>query len=107
MENNKKMRVEQFYNKNQFVIFDGCGGVTFQSYDSTAAHYDRGAGLLTLYGDIWDYSATTRKHFYLFIADYCRIELDSKNKRVDFAACIAAGKLCDGIKIEVIDGGRG
>lgn len=61
------MRVEQFYNKNQFVI-TGDGVKVFQSYDSTIAKIDADGRLS--FGDMWDYSLTTRKHLYLFLSDY-------------------------------------
>lgn len=60
-------RVEQFYNKNQFIIKGG-GGITFQSYDSTIANINN-KGKLKL-GKNWDYSKTTLKHLYLFLSDY-------------------------------------
>lgn len=60
-------KVEQFYNKNQFIIKGG-DGVTFQSYESTIANINKG-GKLTLFSD-WDYSHTTLKHLYLFLNDY-------------------------------------
>lgn len=60
-------KVEQFYNKNQFLI-RGAGGITFQSYDSTIANINND-GKLSL-GVDWDYSRTTLKHLYLFLADY-------------------------------------
>lgn len=60
-------RVEQFYNKNQFLI-KGDNGVTFQSYSSTIANINKN-GKLTLFSD-WDYSHTTLKHLYLFLNDY-------------------------------------
>lgn len=59
--------VEQFYNKNQFLI-KGQEDITFQSYKSTIATIDK-QGNLTLFTD-WDYSHTTLKHLYLFIRDY-------------------------------------
>ena len=60
------MKVNQFYNKNQFLIIDK-GVKYFQSYDSMIAKIENGA--LTL-GMDWDYSKTTLKHLYLFINDY-------------------------------------
>jgi len=63
----KSMKVEQFYNKNQFVIL-GNGQTVFQSYESTIAIIDQENGL-TL-GHDWDYSKTTMKHLYLFLVDY-------------------------------------
>lgn len=61
------MKVEQFYNKNQFIIREE-GKTVFQSYASTIAEIDKN-GQLTL-GIDWDYSRTTLKHLYLFLNDY-------------------------------------
>lgn len=60
------MKVQQFYNKNQFVITDGAT-IAFQSYDSTIAQIKNGVLVL---GEDWDYSKTTLKHLYLFLTDY-------------------------------------
>lgn len=62
----KSYKVEQFYNKNQFVIF-GKSETIFQSYASTIAIIKDYK--LTL-GRDWDYSNTTLKHLYLFLNDY-------------------------------------
>lgn len=62
------MKVQNFYNKNQFIIFGGDAIVTFQSYNSIIAKIDK-KGTLKL-GNDWDYSKTTLKHLYLFINDY-------------------------------------
>lgn len=60
--------VQQFYNKNQFII-NTEKEITFQSYDSTIATINKKTGVLTL-GEDWDYSKTTLKHLYLFLQDY-------------------------------------
>ena len=80
------MKIEQFYNKNQFVIFDN-KKTTFQSYDSTIAVIDKTKinNDLTL-GKDWNYSPTTLKHLYLFLKEYCnpvwcKVE-DEPNKKV-------------------------
>jgi hypothetical protein len=65
--NQNMEKVEQFYNKNQFLI-RGASGVTFQSYKSTIANINSN-GKLTFFSD-WDYSKTTLKHLYLFLHDY-------------------------------------
>ena len=68
------MKVQNIINNNgnraanQFVIKHN-GQTYFQSYDSVIAKYDEN-GRLTV-TPLWDYSATTRKHFYIFINDYC------------------------------------
>lgn len=61
------MKVQQFYNKNQFLIRDN-GTLYLQSYDSIVAKIDN-SGVLSL-GSDWDYSHTTLKHLYLFLSDY-------------------------------------
>lgn len=61
------MKVQQFHNKNQFII-SGNGELTFQSYNSTIATIDC-EGFLALFSD-WNYSQTTQKHLYLFLQEY-------------------------------------
>jgi hypothetical protein len=67
-------RVHQLINNNgnpasnQFVITDG-DKVFFQSYDSVVAMWDKTNRRLFVTGK-WDYSVTTRKHFYIFLNDY-------------------------------------
>jgi len=65
----EKMKVEQFYNKNQFSIRDRENGFTyFQSYQSMVAKIDTRKEILTL-GKHWDYSKTTMKHLYLWLGE--------------------------------------
>ena len=70
------MKVEQFYNKNQFII-KGEGKIIFQSYKSTIAEIINGK--LILHTD-FDYSKTTQKHLYLFIQDYfCSFDYNTRD----------------------------
>ena len=90
------MKVQQFYNKNQFVI-KGAKEIIFQSYDSTIAIYNFADKSLTL-GRDWDYSNTTRKHLYLFINDYVDINAlmfldEEKNKRAFIQKLIDNGTI--------------
>lgn len=62
------MKVENFYNKNQFLI-ESDEFIEFQSYKSLVASINKKTGILKL-GTDWDYSITTMKHLYLFIDDY-------------------------------------
>lgn len=62
---------------NQFVI-TGEEGVAFQSYNSLIATYKD--GVLILEDDMWDYSATTRRHFKTFVNDYTSLEYENKAK---------------------------
>lgn len=71
------MKVQQFYNKNQFII-RGEGKVVFQSYKSTIAEIE--GGKLKLHSD-FDYSKTTQKHLYLFLNDFWGI-LDYETRRI-------------------------
>lgn len=87
------MKVEQFYNKNQFIIFDEQNRkIIFQSYESTVAIWDRNTKKLTL-GRDWDYSKTTSKHLYLFIEDETFIELPEKNKKQHIQKLIENGEI--------------
>ena len=61
------MRVEQFYNKNQFLILGGDAVVTLQSYNSIVANIDK-KGNLNL-GCNWNFSNTTLRHICLFLQD--------------------------------------
>lgn len=69
------MKVENIINNNgnratnQFVIKHN-GDTYFQSYESVIAKYDKD-GRLTV-TPRWDFSVTTRKHFYIFLNDYTR-----------------------------------
>ena len=51
---------------NQFVITHN-GATYFQSYNSVIAKYENGQLTIT---PRWDYSVTTRKHFYIFLRQY-------------------------------------
>ena len=62
---------------NQFIIIDG-DNVTFQSYKSKIATYNHANKELTLYGYMWDYSNTTRKHFSSFVNDFTCFQYDNK-----------------------------
>lgn len=66
-----KAKVSQLVNKNQFII-ETDNAVFFQSYDSVCARYEKKTNTLYV-GKDWDYSNTTRKHFYIFVCDYLHI----------------------------------
>lgn len=73
------MKVEQFYNKNQFRLY-GKGENSLQSYNSLVVKISKN-GTITL-GCDWDYSTTTSKHVYLFLEEYGDINFYGiKNKR--------------------------
>lgn len=71
---NSNYKVEQFHNKNQFLIY-GPEQIIFQSYNSTIAIIKDGALML---GPDWDYSKTTLKHLYLFLDEY-RYKITTSN----------------------------
>ena len=54
------MRVEQFHNKNQFLIHAE-SGTYFQSYNTIIA-FKLNSGFIMLDKDKWDYSVTTSKY---------------------------------------------
>ena len=54
---------------NQFII-EVSKGYVFQSYDAVIAFYDCSERKVYITKD-WDYSNTTRKHFYMFLRKYC------------------------------------
>jgi hypothetical protein len=70
-------KVQQLINSNgnpaanQFVIKSG-DKVFFQSYNSMVAMWDKEKRKLYI-SHYWDYSNTTRKHFYIFLRKYTNI----------------------------------
>ena len=71
-------KVEQLYNKNQFVIRNEIETI-FQSYDSTICIINYSEKTLTFWID-YDYSKTTSKHLKLFLNDYLSFYYDSKKE---------------------------
>lgn len=86
-------KVQQLINNNgnpaanQFVIKAG-EKVFFQSYDSVIALWDKKRRKLFI-THLWDYSVTTRKHFYIFLNDYT----DIRGDRATVLAGIADGTI--------------
>jgi hypothetical protein len=77
--NLEKVKVEQLYNKNQFVIYyrdNEKGLVAFQSYSSLIAVLK--GGMLYINWDKWDYSKTTLKHLKLFVNEYTPFTYENK-----------------------------
>lgn len=71
LDNLEKIKVEQLYNKNQFVIYYKDGEkslIAFQSYCSLIAILKDKK--LYINWDKWDYSKTTLKHLKIFINEY-------------------------------------
>lgn len=77
---------------NQNIVTVDNKQVTFISYGTTIADYDIQNRILYLYGDMWDYSNTTRKYFKKFINYFTQFtyidkkqfvkELECKNSKV-------------------------
>lgn len=67
---------------NQFII-EVNNGVIFQSYDTIIAFYDKRNSKVYVTED-WDYSNTTRKHFYIFLRDYCKACGNIRKKDIEY-----------------------
>ena len=67
---------------NQFII-EVNNGVIFQSYNSVIAFYNKNNGKVYVTED-WDYSNTTRKHFYIFLRDYCNACSNIRKKDIEY-----------------------
>ena len=77
------MKVEQFYNKNQFHLYGINNGVwcdILQSYNSVVVKIEKQNK--NILGIDWDYSTTTSKHVYMFLEEYGNIKFYGvRNKR--------------------------
>lgn len=71
------MRVQNFLHANQFIIDNDNWLVTSQSYDSQICDIDYHNKTIWIYSDL-DYSKTTLRHFYAFLKEYTRIDIDRK-----------------------------
>lgn len=75
-------KVNQFYNKNQFVIFSKDTEndfITFQSYESIICIIDYKNKTIQFWID-YDYSKTTWKHLNLFLKEY--FTYDNRNRKL-------------------------
>lgn len=87
------MKVEQFYNKNQFRLY-GEGQNCLQSYNSLVVKVNYVGTMTITLGRDWDYSNTTSKHVYLFLEEYANISFNGvKNKRKYIQDLINQGKI--------------
>lgn len=95
------MKVEQFYNKNQFHLYDytheDYNKDILQSYDSTVVSIESNNTdyqKVIILGIDWDYSTTTSKHVYLFLEEYGNINFYGiKNKRAYVNKLISEGAI--------------
>jgi hypothetical protein len=79
------MKVENLLNDrlnraaNQFVITTE-NGIFFQSYESMICKFHNGRLYVT---PKWNFSNTTRRHFYIFLRDYCGMGVMRKQEVSD------------------------
>lgn len=85
---------------NQFII-EVNNGVIFQSYDSVIAFYNKNNGKVYVTED-WDYSNTTRKHFYIFLRDYCKACGNIRRKDVEYEFEQGKYELVSNLDVEVL-----
>jgi hypothetical protein len=66
---------------NQFVIYlENLKGICFQSYKTGIAVFYNEVNKLQLKGNMWDYSATTRRHFKAFINEHTPFTYENKQQ---------------------------
>lgn len=56
--------------KNQYVIYEDNGDITFKSYNTIIATKPR-RGKVRISKDFFDYSRTTTKHLCIFLRNFC------------------------------------
>lgn len=85
---------------NQFII-EVNNGVIFQSYNSVIAFYNKNNGKVYVTED-WDYSNTTRKHFYIFLRDYCKACGNIRRKDIEYEFEQGKYELVSNLDVEVL-----
>ena len=85
---------------NQFII-EVNNGVIFQSYNSVIAFYNKNNGKVYVTED-WDYSNTTRKHFYIFLRDYCKACGNIRKKDIEYEFKQGKYELVSNLDVEVL-----
>ena len=85
---------------NQFII-EINNGVIFQSYDSVIAFYNKNNGKVYVTED-WDCSNTTRKHFYIFLRDYCKACGNIRKKDIEYEFKQGKYELVSNLDVEVL-----
>ena len=85
---------------NQFII-EVNNGVIFQSYNSVIAFYTKNNGKVYVTED-WDYSNTTRKHFYIFLRDYCKACGNIRKKDIEYEFKQGKYELVSNLDVEVL-----
>ena len=85
---------------NQFII-EVNNGVIFQSYNSVIAFYNKNNGKVYVTED-WDCSNTTRKHFYIFLRDYCKACGNIRKKDIEYEFKQGKYELVSNLDVEVL-----
>ena len=85
---------------NQFII-EVNNGVIFQSYNSVIDFYNKNNGKVYVTED-WDYSNTTRKHFYIFLRDYCKACGNIRKKDIEYEFKQGKYELVSNLDVEVL-----
>ena len=85
---------------NQFII-EVNNGVIFQSYNSVIAFYNKNNGKVYVTED-WDYSNTTRKHFYIFLRDYCKACPNIRKTDIEYEFKQGKYELVSNLDVEVL-----
>ena len=85
---------------NQFII-EVNNGVIFQSYNSVITFYNKHNGKVYVTED-WDYSNTTRKHFYIFLRDYCKACGNIRKKDIEYEFKQGKYELVSNLDVEVL-----
>lgn len=79
---------------HHIVVTDGQGKVTLKSYNSRVCTVDVNVDLI-MFGHDWDYSATTRRWLYSFLADivqWRRVKGDDVRRAITAGTIQAAGR---------------
>ena len=85
---------------NQFII-EVNNGVIFQSYNSVIAFYNKNNGKVYVTED-WDYSNTTRKHFYIFLRDYCKACGNIRKNDIEYEFKQGKYELVSNLDVEIL-----
>ena len=85
---------------NQFII-EVNNGVIFQSYNPVIAFYNKNNGKVYVTED-WDCSNTTRKHFYIFLRDYCKACGNIRKKDIEYEFKQGKYELVSNLDVEVL-----
>ena len=84
---------------NQFIINDFENNIViFQSYDSKICEIHTADNMILVSSE-WDYSATTLKHFKIFLQQYASLPNYSKAELIKYLNCGKLGKYTFELKL--------